>query len=112
MLCISVVGAILYQLLCMLFHYTGESFLSIVFVLLTLLAIYLLLSNAALKNNLLVIVVIFSGIPIFTIFLFIFIIKFGIYFDQFYGYGTFILGVLDILLFHKWIRYWKKGDVF
>lgn len=112
MLCVSVVCATLYQLFCMLFHYKGVSFLSVVFVLLTLLTFYLLLSNAVLKSGLSVMIVIFSSIFIFDILIFLFIAGPGICFDQYYGYGTLILGLLDILLFFKWLHYWKKGDVF
>lgn len=108
----SIICSIFYQLLCMLFQYKGVSFLSIIFVLLALFTFYLLISYAALKNAVSVVLNILSGMVILATLLIIFIIRLHIHLDQYYGYATLILGLLDILLFPKWLNYWKRGDVF
>ena len=96
----------------MLFQYKGVSFLSIIFVLLALFTFYLLISYAALKNAVSVVLNILSGMVILATLLIIFIAILHIQFDRYYGYATLILGLLDILLFPKWLNYWKRGDVF
>ena len=96
----------------MLFQYKGVSFLSIIFVLLALFTFYLLISYAALKNAVSVVLNILSGMVILATLLIIFIIRLHIHLDQYYGYAALILGLLDILLFLKWLNYWKRGDVF